>query len=613
MSQTATPAEELLLVTDELDQVEEQIEQLLARQHQLQAHKEQLLRITEADRRAPRADWHGTFTWDADVQQTLQDTFSLQAFRPLQREVINASMQGRDVLCLLPSGGGKSLCYQLPALVGGGVTLVVSPLLSLIQDQVHGLRLLGIPAISLTSLTPKEEVAEVYKQIDNDKELRLLYATPERVVSAKRFMSKLEKLYKAGRLARIAIDEAHCCSQWGNDFRPDYKKLGVLKQQFPDVPILALTATATDRVCDDLRTILRIEGCESFRSSINRPNLFYEVRQKASTAAQVTADIVSWIQANYASGESGIVYCLTRKDCETLTGELQAAGLACGFYHADMDPHQREHIHQQWSAGTLQVIVATIAFGMGINKVDVRFVIHHSLSKSLENLYQESGRAGRDLKPAHCLLFYRFSDVLRQAAIVAYEANWQPNLYSVMRYASALSTCRRVIVGRHFGEAPAECSAMCDCCARGAPVVKKDVTGAAVAVVDALASLPTADKRATLLQLIDRWRASKVPAEAKAAKAMSRDENERLIAQLVYEDYLQMDFGFTAYATNAYLKASPKAAQLTAGKKTVYMECVEVQADEAAGQHAQRSAGEVIELASSEDEDFQPATKRGRS
>ncbi|GLI58828.1 hypothetical protein VaNZ11_000592 [Volvox africanus] len=560
-------------IEEELSEVKSQIEFLIQQQDQLRARRDQILRQIDQERRAPKADWcQENFPWSGKLTQTLHDVFGLREFRPLQREVINATLQGRDVLCLLPSGGGKSLCYQLPALVSSGLTLVVSPLLSLIQDQVLSLRALGIDGACLTSLSSKEDVAAVYGKMDRG-ELKLLYVTPEKIVSSKRFMSKLEKVHQAGRLDRIAIDEAHCASAWGNDFRPDYKKLGVLKQQFSQVPILALTATATHQVCEDLKTILRISGCEFFRASVNRPNLLYEVLPKPAGASDAIAAIVAWIRKHYPRGESGIVYCLTRKDCETVASELAGGGVSARHYHADMDPGPREAAHAAWSSGEVQVMVATVAFGMGINKPDVRFVVHHSLSKSLENYYQESGRAGRDGLPARCLMFYRFSDALRQAAIVCFEPTWQPNLQAMMKYAAAgpsggtdgSSSCRRAIIQRHFAEAPAECRCMCDnCCIAAGPVTSKprDVGRHALALLGILRQQQAKEKKATLIQLVDLWRSCKDPGVGKEAKAMSRDEDEAMVAAMMYAGLLELEFGHTAYATNTYLRASRRGIQL---------------------------------------------------
>ncbi|KAL4440297.1 hypothetical protein ABPG75_003298 [Micractinium tetrahymenae] len=582
-------AAQLAAVEHEMRQVEGQIERLLARQAALQEERERLSRVLAAEARAPRRDWQGAFEWDARVAQLLGAVFGLPSFRPLQREVINATLQGRDVLCLMPSGGGKSLCYQLPALLGGtGLTLVVSPLLSLIQDQVLGLEELGVHAAALTSLTDKDAASAISKQVEDALAgLRLLYCTPEKVVNSKRFFAKLEKVYKQGRLERIAIDEAHCCSQWGNDFRPDYKKLGILKQQFPDTPILALTATATQTVCDDVQSILRIDGCEFFRSSINRPNLFYEMKPKPASGADLVKDIAGFVSGNYPDGESGIVYVLTRKDAETLAEELRGLGISCAAYHADLDAAVRESVHRRWSQGRLQVICATIAFGMGINNPHVRFVVHHTISKSIDNYYQESGRAGRDGLPAHCRLYWRFGDYMRQASVVVMDSNWEPHLRGMLQYAAA-SGCRRAALCRHFGEAPPPCHQTCDCCKRvaggaagGAAAAAaggrqqqqhqqqqqlKDVTEAAKGVVQTLQAWPGAEKRATLIQLVDKWRK-----ESAAAKALSRDENEAVVQQLAADGYLKLDFGFSAYATNAYLKASAQASLLLQGKRQVFI------------------------------------------
>lgn len=349
----------------------------------------------------------------------------------------------------------------------------------------------------------------------------------------------------------------------------------MLRQQFPDTPILALTATATASVCTDVTNILHIDGAEVFRSSIDRPNLFYEVKSKPSTAAELADDIATWIKSNFPAGDSGIVYCLTRKDTESTAGELSQRGIACAAYHADMDATTRMSVHTAWSEGSLQVIVATVAFGMGVSKSDVRFVIHHTMSKSCENYYQESGRAGRDGKPAHCRLYYRFGDYLRQASVVSMESAWETHLRSMLRYAGgAGGGCRRAALCRHFAEAPAPCHRMCDTCAGravGATVEKIDVTEAAKGALEVLKNWAGAEKRATLTQLVDKWRTG--PGGA-LAKQLGREECERVVEGLVSADILRLDFGFTAYSTNVYLKVGPKANIVLEGRQKVEIAAV---------------------------------------
>ncbi|KAE9418187.1 hypothetical protein Angca_009007, partial [Angiostrongylus cantonensis] len=404
--------------------------------------------------------------------------FHISSFRPLQREVINAIMSGVDTLVVMSTGAGKSLCYQLPAIaMKGGLVVVISPLISLIEDQLASLRKLGVGAEALNQSTSKEDVKRIDSQIvQNGSPLRLLYITPEKLAKSKRLMNRLEKSAEVGALKAFAIDEVHCCSQWGHDFRPDYKFLNILKRQFPNVPILGLTATATASVLSDVKSMLDIPNAVVFKACLNRTNLFYEVLQKPD--GQFGTELARLIKARFFE-QSGIVYCFSRKDCEEVTMQLRECGVRAAFYHADMGSSQRTSVHEKWVAGKYNVIVATVAFGMGIDKPDVRFVIHHALPKSVENYFQESGRAGRDGLPAVCILYYRLSDVFRQSTMICTERTGIRNLYSMVRYACTVCfMCRRKHLVDHFEEAWTNslCPKACDVCAKPSKTLETDIT-----------------------------------------------------------------------------------------------------------------------------------------
>ncbi|XP_020868794.1 mediator of RNA polymerase II transcription subunit 34 isoform X2 [Arabidopsis lyrata subsp. lyrata] len=509
--------EELQNLDVELKDVQGQISALIEHQDRLYERKSELKTLLKAlaTSGSPVAssgsnaieNWSEAFEWDSRADDVRFNVFGISKYRANQKEIINAIMAGRDVLVIMAAGGGKSLCYQLPAILRGGTTLVVSPLLSLIQDQVMGLAALGISAYMLTSTSGKENEKFVYKALEKgEHDLKILYVTPEKVSKSKRFMSKLEKCHNAGRLSLISIDEAHCCSQWGHDFRPDYKNLSILKTQFPKVPMVALTATATQKVQNDLIEMLHIPKCVKFVSSVNRPNLFYSVREKSAVGKVVVDEIAEFIRESYSNNESGIVYCFSRKECEQIAGDLRERGISADYYHADMDANMREKVHMRWSKNKLQVIVGTVAFGMGINKPDVRFVIHHSLSKSMETYYQESGRAGRDGLPSECILFFRSADVPRQSSMVFYEYSGLQNLYDIVRYCQSKTKCRRSAFFRHFGEPSQDCNGMCDNCALSSEVKEVDVSDLSKLVVSMVQETQSKDQRVTMLQLGDKLR-----------------------------------------------------------------------------------------------------------
>src|SRR5689334_6453052 len=379
-----------------------------------------------------------------DLPRALKKYFGYDEFRPLQREIIDDALAGRDVFALLPTGGGKSLCFQLPALLRDGVTIVVSPLIALMKDQVDALRTSGIAATFLNSTLGANEARERFRGLHRN-EFRLLYVAPERLMMESFLESALN-----WNIAQIAIDEAHCISEWGHDFRPEYRELKKLRAQFPDVPIMALTATATERVRDDIVKQLKLRQPCCYVASFNRPNLTYRVVPKSSAYEQV----LDFVRAR--PNESGIVYCASRKSSNALAEKLTRDGIQALPYHAGMEPKERTRNQEAFLRDDARVITATIAFGMGINKPNVRYVIHHDLPKNIEGYYQETGRAGRDGLPSECELLFSVGDVVKQRRFIEEKSESEQRiaheqLRNMIAYAETRE-CRRATLLRYFGE-----------------------------------------------------------------------------------------------------------------------------------------------------------------
>ncbi|KAM3422221.1 hypothetical protein BST61_g2586 [Cercospora zeina] len=508
------------------------------------------------------------FPWSDEVCEVLKSRFKMKGFRENQFQAINATLSGKDCFVLMPTGGGKSLTYQLPAVIQSGatkgVTVVVSPLLSLMEDQVQHLSKLGVFAFLINGDTPREDRDRIMDGLwksNVEDFIQLLYVTPEMLGKSEKMLRAFDGLHRRKRFARLVIDEAHCVSQWGHDFRPDYKNIGEVRVRYPGVPMMALTATATSRVKDDTIHNLGMKKngenkCEVFTQSFNRDNLYYEVRPKQKGSQDVAA-IASLIKESHAK-ETGIVYCLSRKNCEDIAASLaKNHGIRARHYHAGLEGPAKAAVQQEWQAGQIKVIVATIAFGMGIDKSNVRFVIHHSIPKSLEGYYQETGRAGRDGKPSRCYLFYGYGDAGKLRRMIDDPKNegsrevkdmQHQMLRKMVQYCENKSDCRRVQVLAYFNERfnPEDCDGGCDNCLSESTYEEIDFTAEAKKAVDLVRKIR--EDKVTLLHCIDVFRgASNAKAKAKhhvdlaeagAGSHLNRGDVERLFYQLIGEEAL---------------------------------------------------------------------------
>ncbi|MBE8986388.1 MULTISPECIES: DNA helicase RecQ [Nostoc] len=436
-----------------------------------------------------------------NLEQALKYHFGYDRFRPGQRQIIEDALQNRDLLIVMPTGGGKSLCFQLPALIKKGLTVVVSPLIALMQDQVEGLRNNNINATFLNSSLNPYKVRSREEAILSGK-VRLLYVAPERLLS-ERFLPFLDLVKEKIGIAAFAIDEAHCVSEWGHDFRPEYRQMKSLRKRYPDVPTLALTATATDRVRADIIQQLGLKQPSIHIASFNRQNLYYEVRSKTKSAY---AELLELIRENEGSA---IIYCLTRKKVDELTFKLQNDKISALSYHAGLSDEERSSNQTRFIRDDVRVMVATIAFGMGINKPDVRLVIHFDLPRNLESYYQESGRAGRDSEPSRCTLFFSFSDIKTIEWSIDQKTDPQEQLIAkqqlrqVIDYAQG-TVCRRTIQLGYFGERFDGNCANCDNCRYPKPM--QDWT---IEAMKFLSCVARCKERFGMLHIIDVLRGAK--------------------------------------------------------------------------------------------------------
>ncbi len=392
------------------------------------------------------------------IQQALETVFGYKEFRLEQEKVINRVLDGKDSLVIMPTGGGKSLCYQIPAIVSQGLTIVVSPLIALMNDQVAALKELGVEADTLNSSVGQAELGEIYQKMRNG-ELKLLYVSPERLMAGD-FLNYLANF----NISLFAIDEAHCVSVWGNDFRPEYIQLKALKDSFAHVPIVALTATADSTTQSDILKQLGLDEAEIFLSSFERKNISVEARSGLKRIEQ----IIEFVKQE--KDQAGIIYCLSRKSCESVAAKLKAKGINASYYHAGMNGEDRSRIQRNFQNDEVQIICATIAFGMGIDKPNIRWVIHYNMPKNIEGYYQEIGRAGRDGDPAKAMLFSSWGDFINLKKFIdegeaedTFKKVQRAKLDRMWQYASAVN-CRTNFVLNYFGEYRAEGCGHCDNC-----------------------------------------------------------------------------------------------------------------------------------------------------
>ena len=494
-----------------------------------------------------------------ELQLLLKRFFGYTSFRPLQAEIIQRTLQKKDSLVLMPTGGGKSICFQLPAIYMQGTAIVVSPLIALMKDQVENLIANGIPATTLNSAMPEEERHQV-RQLCIQGKIKLLYISPEGI------MSELHWLLPRIDISLIAIDEAHCISQWGHDFRPEYTQLSVLKEYFPKVPIIALTATADKITRTDIVNQLRLQDPQIFISSFDRPNLSLTIRRGLNKKDKIGA-IVHFINKHHH--QSGIIYCISRNITETLAEELSEYSIRAVPYHAGLSPAQRAKSQDDFINDRIRVVCATVAFGMGIDKSNVRWVIHYNMPGSIENYYQEIGRAGRDGMKSDTLLFYSLSDLLLHRRFAEESGQKDVNLQKLnrMRRYCEADICRRRILLSYFGEETDQDCGNCDGCKN--PPQRFD---GSILVQKALSGIFRTEQQANMRMLINILRGSEQSELLEkgydklktygVGKDLSYKEWKEYLYQMIQLGYIEID-----YASSGYLKVTPLGRKVLFGEQ----------------------------------------------